>query len=244
MGRAKRTQRESSGFTLIELLVVIAIIAVLAAILFPVFTKAKHTAHRTRCMSQMKQVVTATLIYTDNWNGVTPGPYDILVSWGDGRGWTERVARYLQGKTATAPTKKDAKVYNCPQQEFNYSYGIIWAHDGPATNGFSISQVKRPSKMIFIYHLRPMYKPDLADEGTKRSMNYDSSLSNDGQRDGQVYYKHPVKGTSNGMSPYYLAWPGVHEGGNNLAFVDGHVGFFGDWNPDRMTFYRDPAVPH
>ena len=55
-----------SGFTLIELLVVIAIIAILAAILFPVFAKARENARRTTCISQMKQIGLAVLQYAQD----------------------------------------------------------------------------------------------------------------------------------------------------------------------------------
>jgi len=51
------------GFTLIELLVVIAIIAILAAILFPVFSKAREKARQTQCINNQKQIATAVLMY-------------------------------------------------------------------------------------------------------------------------------------------------------------------------------------
>ncbi len=70
------------GFTLIELLVVIAIIAILAAILFPVFAKARAKAHQASCLSNTKQTMLSYLMYnsdydgfvmTANWDHYSPG---------------------------------------------------------------------------------------------------------------------------------------------------------------------------
>jgi prepilin-type N-terminal cleavage/methylation domain-containing protein len=57
-----------SGFTLIELLVVIAIIAILASILFPVFSTAKVSGRKARCAEQLKQLVAASISYSDDYN--------------------------------------------------------------------------------------------------------------------------------------------------------------------------------
>ncbi|MCS7065288.1 MAG: prepilin-type N-terminal cleavage/methylation domain-containing protein [Fimbriimonadales bacterium] len=60
--------RRTSGFTLIELLVVIAIIAILAAILFPVFARAREKALETSCQSNIKQVVMAGIMYLNDYD--------------------------------------------------------------------------------------------------------------------------------------------------------------------------------
>jgi prepilin-type N-terminal cleavage/methylation domain-containing protein len=81
--------RKSRGFTLIELLVVIAIIAILAAILFPVFARARENARRASCQSNLKQIGLGFMQYTQDYDeklpfmtcgdlsagcGVAPGP--------------------------------------------------------------------------------------------------------------------------------------------------------------------------
>jgi prepilin-type N-terminal cleavage/methylation domain-containing protein/prepilin-type processing-associated H-X9-DG protein len=64
--------RRISGFTLIELLVVIAIIAVLAAILFPVFAKAREKARQTQCLNNQRQIATAILMYAQDHDELLP----------------------------------------------------------------------------------------------------------------------------------------------------------------------------
>ncbi len=64
--------RNRKGFTLIELLVVIAIIAILAAILFPVFAKAREKARQASCMNNLKQIATAALMWAQDNNEMLP----------------------------------------------------------------------------------------------------------------------------------------------------------------------------
>jgi prepilin-type N-terminal cleavage/methylation domain-containing protein/prepilin-type processing-associated H-X9-DG protein len=62
--------RSKLGFTLIELLVVIAIIAILAAILFPVFAKAREKAKQTTCINNLKQLMHGELMYAQDYDGM------------------------------------------------------------------------------------------------------------------------------------------------------------------------------
>jgi prepilin-type N-terminal cleavage/methylation domain-containing protein len=64
--------KHTRAFTLIELLVVIAIIAVLAAILFPVFARAREKARATACLSNVKQIATGIMIYIQDYDETYP----------------------------------------------------------------------------------------------------------------------------------------------------------------------------
>jgi len=63
-----RRDRQPTGFTLIELLVVIAIIAILAAILFPVFARAREQARKSTCQSNLKQLANAAIMYAQDYD--------------------------------------------------------------------------------------------------------------------------------------------------------------------------------
>src|SRR4051812_15247968 len=106
-----RQNRLSQGFTLIELLVVIAIIAILAAILFPVFAKAREKARQTSCVSNEKQIGLAFLQYIqDNDEAfplsvvttVSPPPAGAIVGWAD----------------AIQPYQKSLAIFQCPSEPF------------------------------------------------------------------------------------------------------------------------------
>ena len=68
--------KDRRGFTLIELLVVIAIIAILAAILFPVFAKARRNAQTSNCASNMTQIGRAIKMYLSDWEDTYPTNYN------------------------------------------------------------------------------------------------------------------------------------------------------------------------
>src|SRR5213082_1800693 len=68
VARRSAPMRRYRAFTLIELLVVIAIIAILAAILFPVFARAREAARKATCISDDKQLAAATLMYVQDYD--------------------------------------------------------------------------------------------------------------------------------------------------------------------------------
>jgi len=73
-----RSSARRRAFTLIELLVVIAIIAILAAILFPVFAQAKEAAKKTSCVTQVKQIAIANLLYAGDYDDYA-SPLKVLI---------------------------------------------------------------------------------------------------------------------------------------------------------------------
>ncbi len=106
-----RTARRLGGFTLIELLVVIAIIAILAAILFPVFARAREKARQAACMSNEKQIGLALMQYSQDYDETLPKRYGEACNAGVGdcenrktRSWKNMLNTYI----------KSYAVFKCP----------------------------------------------------------------------------------------------------------------------------------
>jgi len=98
-----------TGFTLIELLVVIAIIAILAAILFPVFAKAREKARQTSCLSNLKQLGTALMMYVQDYDEMTPPHTDDEPSPPPPYNW-----RWDMFPLRLAPYTKNYQILRCP----------------------------------------------------------------------------------------------------------------------------------
>ncbi|NLO05379.1 MAG: prepilin-type N-terminal cleavage/methylation domain-containing protein [candidate division WS1 bacterium] len=89
------------GFTLIELLVVIAIIAILAAILFPVFARAREKARQSSCLSNVKQIVLGLRMYNDDYDGFWPCYHQDYATW----------------SFLILPYVKNDQVFKCPSHD-------------------------------------------------------------------------------------------------------------------------------
>ena len=110
-----------SGFTLIELLVVIAIIAILAAILFPVFGRARENARRSSCQSNLKQIGLGVMQYTQDYDERMPS-----TRMGAGNNWQVILQPYI----------KSYQVFVCPSNTRNTEF----MNDGANSNPGGISR--------------------------------------------------------------------------------------------------------
>jgi prepilin-type N-terminal cleavage/methylation domain-containing protein/prepilin-type processing-associated H-X9-DG protein len=110
-----------AGFTLIELLVVIAIIAILAAILFPVFAQARQKARQTACLSNLKQIGTGLMMYTQDYDETLPGNDTSVEGIGFDLGFMQpnTGAQYTRRNWArdTQPYIKNLQVLVCPNAQ-------------------------------------------------------------------------------------------------------------------------------
>jgi prepilin-type N-terminal cleavage/methylation domain-containing protein len=105
------------GFTLVELLVVIAIIAILAAILFPVFAQAREKARQSACVSNMKQIGTALMIYQQDFDETYPFGYQYYGTY-DAAGNCKPTDHKLEWwQDMLRPYVKNETVYTCPNDK-------------------------------------------------------------------------------------------------------------------------------
>jgi prepilin-type N-terminal cleavage/methylation domain-containing protein/prepilin-type processing-associated H-X9-DG protein len=115
------------AFTLIEILVVLAVLAILAAMLFPVYARARETARRTSCASNLHQLHTGFELYVQDYDETWPAIWT-----GE---WNVRKGQQLNWAAAILPSLKSRRVYKCPSDimdEIACSYNAnLWLHNRP-----------------------------------------------------------------------------------------------------------------
>jgi len=202
-------KRGKQGFTLIELLVVIAIIAILAAILFPVFAKAREKARQASCSSNEKQIMLAFLMYADDYDegicNVRPGK--AIEAPGGNCGPNPQWVTWC---VAIQPYVRNAQIVQCPSLEglrdessaqckdLPKSYGMNarWCNNWGAFRWNKIKMVRNHSEQILI----------------GPSTWADTNI-----------WCHPNGGNNCFWTP--------HNRGSNYGYLDGHV----KWNLPEQT---------
>lgn len=253
MASVPQHRRERAGFTLIELLVVIAIIAILAAILFPVFAQAREKARQTACLSNMKQLATAFMLYAQDYDERLPnsglergcggGPggsltdadlhYGILSNWvPSGRikpvysrpGWKIK-------NGALFPYVKNEQVYRCPSDaglSNRIDGGISYSMNGYLSPFYALAAIDLPARIVL-----------LVDQGMGDTEGTINSEIDDGWFVSFWCGVTPCLGIETVTK--------VHSEGANLNFCDGHA----KWikraalrNPETAIDYFDWRTPH
>jgi prepilin-type N-terminal cleavage/methylation domain-containing protein/prepilin-type processing-associated H-X9-DG protein len=216
------------GFTLIELLVVIAIIAILAAILFPVFARAREKARQASCLSNVKQISLAALMYAQDYDETFPLRYfdsgvPDSILYPDG----EQTRQGMIWPVPVYPYVNNLQVFSCPSWNWKWNgrytgraaYGISYY-----VQGEPMAEVTQPASTILL--------TDNYDEGD--SLSY--------------YTSRVVSVHSSGNIRKII--PDRHNGGANLGFCDGHAKWMSVPYEDRYerakageTVYQDfPGV--
>jgi prepilin-type N-terminal cleavage/methylation domain-containing protein/prepilin-type processing-associated H-X9-DG protein len=137
------------GFTLIELLVVIAIIAILAAILFPVFAKARAKAQQNNCLSNVKQLMLGINMYLSD-NDQQYWAYNWAQSGVAGAGWASVVYPYVKNSQIYLCPTSDCSTYtlaNCPPLSGSSCY--VTNGDTPPL-GYNLEKMLYPAEMWVI----------------------------------------------------------------------------------------------
>lgn len=229
---------KNRGFTLIELLVVIAIIAILAAILFPVFAKARSKARQSSCTSNLKQLGIALGMYRSDYdevncqyrfcNSANPSatgfyppdiwwaPYDPSVAPDatPGANWNVGLL---------SPYTKNTQIFKCPEEpKWQCGYCMSYIYGSPM--GLPDSYCTDPALRTVVWDHRRT--PGCAD-----TTNYTAN-------------PRPPFLPFEGVSGSETHYPTRHSGGCNFLFYDGHV----KWSRPsslRVANFREPgSIPY
>ena len=196
------------GFTLIELLVVIAIIAILAAILFPVFARAREKARQTTCLSNMKQIALAVVMYATDYDEMYPSA---RLDYG-----SHHSASYIYWEELLAPYCKNWSIFVCPSETVTnrtsrltgeqmptiaYGHYTMNQNFGYRASVISLATLQEPAGIIY---------------------------ASEGQNDCTRPYWWP-------RGYYFLLMR--HNDGCNNSFADGHAKWLGENEVKRLEYW-------
>ena len=221
-----------SGFTLIELLVVIAIIAILAAILFPVFARAREKARQASCSSNLKQIDLGVMMYVQDYD--EHFPQTITPCWDSG---TYTPLQKISIVTRLYPYVKNAQLFNCPSSPWgancaNHGIPHFYIH-------VEVAAGRLPADTVLSYGF---VEDNLVNGRAIAAYQFPAETVYAGDASGLLNDRRlacantsvcSIPGNSSGnctagwgnMSDQYAR----HNGGSNVAFCDGHVKFV-KWN--------------
>lgn len=156
-----RSNRQRRGFTLIELLVVIAIIAILAAILFPVFARARENARRASCISNQKQIGLGLMMYVQDYDEMLPryrylgGPDNTTDV-----GWAQVIYPYIKNtqvficpsarkiSSSTANGRDPLKYTTNTYTSGSYGYNYAYLSPGSDLVPLSVAAIQTPAQTV------------------------------------------------------------------------------------------------
>jgi len=231
-----RAYSAASAFTLIELLVVIAIIAILAAILFPVFAQAREKARQTACLSNLRQIGMAFMMYEQDYDERLPDRRDLKLSLPGGykpwTTWPTSDPRAGWAAIVMAPYIKDDNVWTCPS-----------IANSPLGESIQVQQyiAPPPNAPATYYWLWRFDRPDnpipLDDLWGKTDDQAVADLQ--AAQNPQAGYPHSPSDVELCVDPYFpntikklpasIRGRSAHFGGRNRVFLDSHVKFFKDY---------------
>ncbi|MBW3635934.1 MAG: DUF1559 domain-containing protein [Armatimonadetes bacterium] len=195
--------RKANGFTLIELLVVIAIIAILAAILFPVFGRARENARRSSCSSNMKQIGLGYLQYAQDYDEkVMISRFDAVLP-----------PTYHFWPVVFQPYMKSTQILVCPSNsKNNVSYGYNW---WLGRNARPLAAIQLPTQVPSFIEVGGS-----GDPGNPTSAGAPSFLFSGSRR---LQPRRQISQTADDGDRGTVVFADRHMDGCNYAFADGHV---------------------